>query len=143
MIYTPLTKKAMRLCFEAHEGQVDKTDLPYVNHPLHVAESMDDEPSTCAALLHDVIEDTDYRADDLRAMGFPDEVVDALELLTHEDGVPYLEYVRAIKGNAIARAVKVADLKHNSDLTRLDEVTPADHERVEKYARALEILGAE
>lgn len=142
MIYTPLTKKAMKLCFEAHAGQLDKSGIPYVNHPLHVAESMTDEYSTAVALLHDVVEDTSYTAHDLREMGFPDEVVDALELLTHREGVPYLDYVRKAATNEIARAVKIADLRHNSDLTRLDDVTPADRERVAKYARALELLGA-
>ena len=142
MIYTPLTKKAMKLCFEAHAGQLDKSGIPYVNHPLHVAESMADEYSTVAALLHDVVEDTKYTADDLREMGFPDEVVDALELLTHREGVPYLDSVREAATNELARAVKIADLRHNSDLTRLDDVTPADRERVAKYARALELLGA-
>jgi len=140
MIYTPLTKKAMKLCFAAHEGQLDKSGIPYVSHPLHVAESMTDELSTCAALLHDVVEDTDYTLDDLREMGFPQEVLEALALLTHQDGMPYLDYVAAVKPNPIARAVKISDLKHNSDLTRLDVVTPVDEERVAKYAQALALL---
>lgn len=140
MLYTPLTKKAMRLCFEAHEGQVDKAGIPYANHPLHVAEQVDGEHATCAALLHDVLEDTAYGADDLRAMGFPEEVVGALELLTHPAGVPYLDYVRALKGNDIARQVKIADLRHNSDPSRLDEVTDADRARAAKYAEVLAVL---
>ena len=140
MIYTPLTKKAIKLCFEAHEGQLDKSGLPYVTHPLHVAEQVEGEYETCVALLHDVIEDCGYSADDLRAAGFPDEVVEAVELLTHDEGVPYLDYVRAIQPNALARAVKIADLRHNSDLSRLDEVTDVDRARVAKYAEALAIL---
>lgn len=139
-MYTPLTKKAMKLCFEAHEGQVDKSGIPYVNHPLHIAEQMDGEYETCAALLHDVIEDTAYEVDDVRDRGFPEEVVRALELLTHADGVAYLDYVRALSDNEIARKVKVADLRHNSDLSRLDEVTEADRARVARYAQALALL---
>ena len=82
MIYTELTKKALKLCFEAHKDQLDKSGMPYVFHPFHLAEQMKDEYSTVAALLHDVVEDTDYTFDDLKKMGFPDEVLDAMKLLT-------------------------------------------------------------
>lgn len=140
MIYTDLTKKAMKLCFEAHKDQVDKSGLPYVFHPFHLAEQMDDELTTVAALLHDVVEDTDYALDDLRNMGFPEEVLEALALLTHEDSVPYMEYVAKAKENSIARAVKLADLRHNSDLTRLDYVDDRALARVEKYRQAMELL---
>ncbi|MBQ2329694.1 MAG: bifunctional (p)ppGpp synthetase/guanosine-3',5'-bis(diphosphate) 3'-pyrophosphohydrolase [Ruminococcus sp.] len=140
MIYTELTKKAMKLCFEAHKEQVDKSGLPYVFHPFHVAEQMTDEITTAIALLHDVVEDTDYTLQDLIDMGFPREVTDALALLTHEDGVPYLEYVAGIKADPAARAVKLADLAHNSDSTRLDSVDEKALERIEKYRKAMEIL---
>ncbi|MBQ9001609.1 MAG: HD domain-containing protein [Eggerthellaceae bacterium] len=140
MLYTPLTRAAMKLCFAAHEGQLDKAGVPYVNHPLHVAEQMRTEAETCAALLHDVLEDADATEADLRAAGMPDEVVGAVVLLTHDPAVPYLDYVRACKANPIARAVKIADLEHNSDLSRLEEVTPRDLARIERYAKALEIL---
>ena len=88
MIYTPLTKKAMKLCFEAHKDQTDKSGVPYVFHPFHVAEQMPDENTTVVALLHDVIEDTSYTLDDLRAMGFSEEVLEALALMTHDKNVP-------------------------------------------------------
>ena len=140
MIYTELTKKAMKLCFEAHKEQVDKSGLPYVFHPFHVAEQMTDEITTAIALLHDVVEDTDYTLQDLIDMGFPREVTDALALLTHEDGVPYFEYVAGIKADPAARAVKLADLAHNSDSTRLDSVDEKALERIEKYRKAMEIL---
>ena len=109
MIYTPLTKKAMKLCFEAHKNQTDKTGLPYVFHPFHLAEQMTDEYTTVTALLHDVVEDTDYTLDDLKEMGYPDEVITALALLTHDDGSEYMDYVARIKPNPIAKAVKLAD----------------------------------
>ena len=142
MIYTPLTRKALDLCFDAHMHQRDKSGQPYVFHPFHLAEQMQDENTTVAALLHDVVEDTPYTFDDLLAMGFPSEVVDALRLLTHRDGVPYFEYVSALRHNPIARAVKIADLTHNSDLSRLDSdrITESDIARAEKYKAALEIL---
>ena len=143
MIYTPLTKKAMRLCFDAHKDQVDKSGMPYVFHPFHVAEQMQTEETTIVALLHDVVEDTDYTIDDLRAMGFPEAVTDALALMTHTKGVPYMEYVAAIKGNPIATAVKLADLRHNSDLSRLDAVDEKALRRVEKYKKAITLLETE
>ena len=143
MIYTPNTKKALKLCFEAHKEQVDKSGLPYVFHPFHLAEQMTDEITTAAALLHDVVEDTDYTLDDLTAMGFPKEVTDALELLTHDPDVPYMDYVRAIKANPVAKAVKLADLAHNSDSTRLDVIDEYARAREKKYSEARKILLAE
>ncbi|MBR6039250.1 MAG: bifunctional (p)ppGpp synthetase/guanosine-3',5'-bis(diphosphate) 3'-pyrophosphohydrolase [Clostridia bacterium] len=140
MIYTELTKKALRLCFEAHKNQVDKSGLPYVFHPFHVAEQMTTEETTAVALLHDVIEDTDYTLADIAAMGFPQSVTDALKLLTHDERVPYMTYVAAIKQNPIARAVKLADLRHNSDLSRLDHIDAAALERVQKYRSAIRLL---
>jgi (p)ppGpp synthase/HD superfamily hydrolase len=140
MIYTELTKKALRLCFEAHKAQVDKSGLPYVFHPFHLAEQMTDEDTTVVALLHDVVEDSPYTLDDLRDMGFPERVVAAIGLMTHDDRIPYMDYVAAIRENPIARAVKLADLRHNSDITRLDSVTEWDLARIEKYAAAMELL---
>ena len=140
MIYTDLTKKALKLCFEAHKDQVDKTDMPYVFHPFHLAECMDDEISTVCALLHDVIEDTDYTFDDLRGMGFPEEVIEALTLLTHDPAVPYMDYVKIIAANPTAKKVKIADLKHNSDLTRMNEIDEYAIRRTKKYKDALTLL---
>ena len=140
MIYTDLTKKALRLCFDAHKDQVDKTGLPYVFHPFHLAEQMTDELSTVCALLHDVVEDTSYTFDDLKKMGFPQAVIDVLTLLTHEEGVPYMEYVEMLSVNPTARQVKIADLRHNSDLTRLDTVDEWALKRNEKYKMAMEFL---
>ena len=140
MIYTDLTKKALKLCFEAHKDQVDKTDMPYVFHPFHLAECMDDEISTVCALLHDVIEDTDYTFDDLRGMGFPEEVIEALTLLTHDPAVPYMDYVKIIATNPTAKKVKIADLKHNSDLTRMNEIDEYAIRRTKKYKDGLAFL---
>lgn len=140
MIYTKMTKAALKLCFEAHKDQLDKSGMPYVFHPFHLAEQMKDEATTAVALLHDVVEDTDYTLEDLRAMGFTDEVVAAVALMTHADGVPYMDYVAEIKKNPIARAVKLADLRHNSDTSRLDVVTERDIAREAKYAEAIKLL---
>ncbi|MBQ1517218.1 MAG: GTP pyrophosphokinase [Clostridia bacterium] len=139
MIYTDLTKKALKLCFEAHKEQTDKNGMPYVFHPFHLAEQMDDEYTTCIALLHDVVEDTDTTLEQLSLL-FPKEIINAVALLTHDDAVPYLDYVKAIKKDPLALKVKLADLKHNSDITRLDTIDEKALNRLEKYKKALMIL---
>ena len=143
MIYTPMTKKAMKLCFAAHKEQVDKSGLPYVFHPFHLAEQMEDEDTTIVALLHDVVEDTPVCFADLEQMGFQRQVIEAIRLMTHSEQVPYMEYVARIKVNPIARRVKLADLKHNSDLSRLDRIDEKALARVEKYRAAMALLEAE
>lgn len=140
MIYTDLTKKALKISFNAHKNKVDKSGMPYVFHPFHLAEQMDDEYSVCVALLHDVVEDTDITVEELITKGFPKEVINAIELMTHSDSVPYLDYVKAIKNNPIACKVKLADLEHNSNLSRLDKIDDKALERVAKYKKAIEIL---
>ena len=140
MIYTDQTKKALKLCFEAHKDQTDKSGMPYVFHPFHLAEQMQTEQTIVVALLHDVVEDTQYTLEDLWNMGFDKAVIDALALLTHDDNTDYMDYVRAIKGNPIAKAVKLADLAHNSDLSRLDQIDERALARVEKYAAAIRLL---
>ena len=145
MIYTPMTKQAMILAYAAHHDQLDKSGIPYILHPVHLAELMDDEISCCVALLHDTVEDTDVTLEDLAKI-FPAEVVDAVSLLTHREGVAYFDYVRAIKTNPIAVKVKLADLAHNGDQSRCvgTDITP---ERMaawkEKYAKARAILTEE
>lgn len=142
MYYTPMTKAAMKLCFEAHKDQIDKAGIPYVFHPISLAERFgeDQEAETCVALLHDVLEDTDYTVDDIRAAGMSEEVIEALLLLNHNPKVEYMDYVRHLSKNNIARHVKIYDLQHNSDLSRLEKVAEKDLKRVEKYKEALRIL---
>ena len=140
MLYTRLTKKALRIAFDAHKEQTDKTGLPYIFHPFHLAEQMTDEATTCVALLHDVVEDTDMSFEQLAAEGFTGEMLSALRLLTHDPSVPYMDYVRGIKENPIAKAVKLADLRHNSDLSRMDIIDEKAIERTKKYKQAIELL---
>ena len=139
MIYTPLTHLAMKIAYSAHHGQFDKGGAPYIFHPFHLAEQMDDEISVCAALLHDVIEDTDLTAEELSQMGIPDEVIDVVKILTHDNAVPYLDYIRQIKssGSKTAVKIKLADLYHNSDPTRAVAPNP---ERMARYKEAVRIL---
>ena len=140
MIYTDMTKKAMMIAFQAHKNQTDKSGMPYIYHPVHLAEQMKDEETTCVALLHDVVEDTDWTLDELREQGFDARIIEALKLMTHAEGVPYMEYVTQIKPNPIAKVVKLADLRHNSDLTRLNEVNEKALARAEKYKKAIAML---
>lgn len=143
MIYTPLTNKAMQIAYAAHHGQVDKGGLPYIFHPYHLAEAMEDEVSCCAALLHDVVEDTDLTMEQL-AEEFPSAVIDVLQLLTHREDVPYFDYVQAIKANPIAVKIKLADIAHNADQTRCTNLSQAQLAYFrDKYARAISILTEE
>lgn len=139
MIYTTKTKKAMNIAFNAHLGQLDKSGVPYVFHPIHLAEQMDTEDECIVALLHDTVEDTDVTIEDL-AKFFSPTVIEALKLLTHDKSVEYMDYIANLKPNPIARKVKLADLRHNSDETRLDKLTEKDIKRNQKYQRAIEYL---
>ena len=141
--YTDLTKKALEICWEAHKNQFDKSGMPYVFHPFHLMEQMETEEEICVALLHDVVEDSEMSFEDLAEAGFPKPVLEALQLMTHNENEPYLDYVRRLKDHPIARKVKLADLKHNSTLERLSYVTDRDLIRYEKYQIAIGILTEE
>lgn len=140
MIYTTMTKKALKICFNAHVNQVDKAGIPYVFHPFHLAEQMDTEESVCVALLHDVVEDTNISFEDLIEEGFNADIINALKLLTHIDAIPYMTYVTNIKNNPLAKKVKLADLKHNSDLSRLDLSVDNIPPKLELYKEAIRYL---
>lgn len=140
MLYTALTERALAICYEAHAGQLDRGGMPYVFHPYHLAEQMETEEEICAALLHDVVEDTAWTLDDLRREGFPAAVLNAVALLTHDPAVPYMDYVRALRGDPIARRVKLADLAHNGDATRLKNFTQRDARRLQRGRIAQAVL---
>ena len=150
MIYTDMTRLAMKVAYDAHAGQLDRAGVPYIYHPIHVAEQMDNEDACVVALLHDVVEDTDISLDDLKEMGFTETQLEGVRLMTHippegelseeEKLEDYLDYVRRIKDNDLAKQVKIADLNHNADPSRCITDTPSDRARYEKYKKALEIL---
>lgn len=140
MVYTELTKKAVNIAYKAHEGQIDKSGIPYIFHPMHLADQMITEDTCVVAILHDVLEDTDVTYEELSKEGFTKEQLEAVKLLTHSSDVPYLDYVRNLKDNPIARTVKLADLKHNQDTTRLNVITKKDEKRLIKYKKAENIL---
>ena len=139
MIYTENTKKAMNIAYSAHNGQKDKSGVPYVFHPFHLAEQMETEDECIVALLHDVVEDTTITIEYLSQI-FSDNIIQAIKLLTHDDSIPYMDYIRKLKSNPLARKVKLADLEHNSDTTRLENPTEKDIKRWGKYRKAREIL---
>ena len=142
MIYSDLIKKACSIAYDAHKEDVDKGGYPYVFHPFFLATQMGGEYSTCTALLHDVVEDhgDTYSLDYLKEQGFPDEILHSLQLLTHEKGVPYMDYICALSSDYIARKVKIADLKHNLDSTRIGGELPR---KQKLYLQALEYLEKE
>ncbi len=140
-----LLEKAIAVALEAHEGVVDKSGKPYILHPLRVMMQMESEDARITAVLHDVVEDSEATLEDLRAMGFPDNVVRAVGLLTHDkEAVEYAAYIEAIKGDALARQVKIADLRHNMDIVRMPApLSERDLERLQEYRRAWQALTKE
>lgn len=139
MIYTTLTRKAMIIAYNAHMNQFDKAGVPYIYHFIHLAEQTDTEIECVVALLHDVVEDTNVTFEELEKE-FPPEVIRILKLLTHNKKIDYMTYIEKIKNDPVAKKIKIFDIMHNSDLTRLNEVTPKDSSRIEKYQEALKIL---
>ena len=135
-----LLEKSINFALEVHAGQTDRYGRPYILHPLHLMSQMDTEVEMMAAVLHDVIEDSDTTLDDLRRLGLPEEVIEAVSLLTHDEADSYEDYVRKLKPNAVARKIKLADLAHNMAIRRMDRVTEKDAARLDKYRRAWEIL---
>ncbi len=143
MIYTALTKKAMQIAFDAHKDAIDKGGLPYILHPVHVAESMTDEITTAVALLHDVVEDTDITCEQLLKRGIDEYIAECVDILTQRENENYFDYIERVKTNPDTVRVKLADLEHNSDLSRIESITKSDLERTEKYKKAIEMLKEE
>lgn len=131
---------ALSIAKKAHKGQYDKAGVDYIEHPLFVASLVDTQEEKAVALLHDVLEDSPYTAEELILAGLPETVVSAVQILTKKKGQDYQQYLEHVKSNPIARRVKLADLKHNSDLSRLATVTEKDLERLEKYKKAIDYL---
>lgn len=146
MIYTPLTNQAMKIAFDAHDGQYDKAGIPYIFHPMHLAEQFTDETLCCVALLHDVLEDSELEDSefiDEALKDFPKNILVPLRLLTRQEGVPYLDYIREIAKHDVARKVKIADLQHNLNWHRFEGTDQEMSASLEvRYLKALEILGA-
>ncbi|WP_423218362.1 HD domain-containing protein [Streptococcus equinus] len=133
-------KVAHEIAKRAHKGQVDKAGAPYILHPETVASFVTKDDEKIVAYLHDVIEDTPCQLRDLENAGFSSEIIKAVDLLTRKTGQSYKQYLKLVKTNELARVVKLADLKHNSDLSRLTHVTENDIKRLKKYQDAIVFL---
>ncbi len=138
-----LLRKAEELATRFHAGQTDKGGRPYVEHPRAVAARLDDLEQKITAWLHDLCEDTPVTPQMLRDEGFTPRIVQAVEILTHPAGMDYFDYIRRVRPNALARAVKMADLEENMDLSRIPHPTDRDRARAEKYRAALAYLNME
>ena len=136
------SEKAYEIAKRAHLGQVDKAGEDYIKHPEKVASFVKSDEEKAVAYLHDVIEDTELTLEDLHEYEFSKEVIEAVDIITKKKGEDYQSYLNSVKKNKLARAVKLADLRHNSDLTRLTKVTEKDIERKEKYQKAIDFLNS-
>lgn len=126
---------AIRIAQDAHSGQSDKAGRPYIAHPVKVMNSVSSIEEKIVAILHDVMEDTDVTSDDLREAGIPEKLILEIEALTHAPSMEYDEYIKRVSHFSIASVVKLADLKDNMDITRLNEITDKDIERLKRYHR--------
>lgn len=135
-----ILKLANEIAEKAHAGQYDKAGKPYIEHPRFVANCVIGNKEKVLALLHDVIEDSEVTLVDLKNIGIPEEIVNAVDVLTRKSGEEYKHYIVRIKDNELAKTVKLADLRHNSDISRISNPTKEDKERVDKYNLAIEFL---
>jgi (p)ppGpp synthase/HD superfamily hydrolase len=133
---------AIILATDAHRGQKDRNDEPYIMHPLRVAAQLWGYDERMVAVLHDVIEDTAVTLDDLRKSGYPAHIVVAVDAISKRKDVdePYSQYIRRVKENPLATKVKIADLQDNANLGRLPKVEAYDLKRLDRYNRALQFL---
>jgi (p)ppGpp synthase/HD superfamily hydrolase len=130
-------ERALEIAAEAHRGQLDRTGEPYLLHPIRVMLRVRDESERLVALLHDVVEDSEaWTLDRLRAEGFPDEVVEAVDRLTRREGEPYEALIERAAGHRLARRVKLADLEDNMNPARIASPGARDEARLERYRRA-------
>ncbi len=129
-------EKAICIAARAHAGQVDKAGAPYILHPLRLMLRMDDPAARIAAVLHDVVEDSPWTLEQLRAEGFPSAVVQAVDALTRRDGETYDAFIHRASRDPVAPRVKMADLEDNMDLGRIASPTERDYRRLERYRRA-------
>lgn len=132
--------KALEIAKKAHRLQVDKSGIDYILHPMKVASLVNTDEERAVAYLHDVIEDTDITSNDLLREGIPVNIVEAVVVLTKNKAYTYKQYLERVKKNELAKVVKIADLQHNSDISRLKNITQKDLDRLEKYQQAIKFL---
>jgi len=137
-----LLNVAIALAHQAHQGQMDKGGHPYIGHPLRVMAAMGDGEAKIVAVLHDAIEDSPLRLEDLTAAGFPAVITEALDAITKRSGEAYDDYLQRVMANPLALRVKIADMEDNCDLSRIAQPTPKDYARLAKYQTILPRLKA-
>jgi (p)ppGpp synthase/HD superfamily hydrolase len=135
-----LLEKAIAIAVQAHGGQFDKSGAPYILHPLRVMFGVSSETERIVAVLHDVVEDSDWTLEQLRAEGFSEPVLAALDCVTKRENEDYFDFIARIKVNQLAITVKISDLHDNMNLARIPDPTEKDLQRLEKYKKALAIL---
>lgn len=135
-----LLEKALAIATKAHEGQTDKSGVPYILHPIRVSNRCRTDEERIVAILHDTIEDTDVTPDYLLSEGFPKNIVEAVLSVTRNEGESYEDFVIRSKQNPIGRQVKIHDLEDNMDITRLQSLSEKDLERLNKYLKAYRVL---
>ena len=133
-------QRAYEIAASAHAGQVDKAGKDYIFHPLTVASFVKTDDEKTVALLHDVVEDTSVTLQNLSDAGFSDAVVHAVDCVTKRDGEELQDYLQRVKSDRLATAVKLADLQHNSDLSRIPNPTEKDIARAERYRKEIAFL---
>ena len=138
--FTELREKAMQIAEKVHNHQVDKGGNPYIGHPVRVERMCSKQEDRLVALLHDTVEDGDIASEYLIMVGFPKDVVDAVISVSRKRGEDYFDFILRCKANPIGRRVKICDLKDNMDITRLNDLTEEDIERLKKYHKAYKIL---
>lgn len=135
-------ERAIAIAAKAHEGQVDKAGAPYVLHPLRMMLCLSETDERITAVLHDVVEDCGVSLETLRAEGFPEQVIEAVDSVTRRSEESYEAFVLRAASNPIGRRVKLVDLQDNSNLSRISHPTARDYERLEKYRRAIDTIRA-
>ena len=134
-------ERAIQIAVAAHAGIKDKGGKPYILHPIKVMMRVETEEEQIVAILHDVVEDTDWTFDALRNEGFSETVIEALETVTKQsEDEDYEDFIKRSLRNDIGRKVKIADLRENLDVTRIGELSEKDIKRINKYKKALQIL---
>lgn len=126
-------ERAIEIAVNCHRGQTDKSGKPYILHPLWLMQQFSDSETMMVAVLHDAVEDSPLTLADLEAEGFPASVVQAVDAMTRRENESYSDYIQRVQADPIARRVKQADLEHNMDLRRLNNVSAQDLKRLEKY----------
>lgn len=135
-----LLEKAIAIAVDAHCGQKDRYGAPYILHPLRVMARVTTPIEKTVAILHDVVEDTDWSLQDLKREGFSAPIIEALKCVTKKQGEAYEDFVQRSASNPVARRVKLADLEDNMDLRRMPSITAQDKTRLEKYVNAWRVL---